>query len=178
MKRIVIILSPLLVIASPTPAAVSDSAAGGFSVVIERKIGPDSIERRQMLWALMITPSRWWSPAHTWSGDASALSLDPLAGGCWCEKLKDGGMAEHGRVILVEPQRRLLLRGELGPLLNLPATGKFELSIGATAGQTTATLRYAVGGYGLGDTAQFAKAVDGVLGEQTDRLAKAAATAP
>lgn len=177
MKRAALIF-PVLVIAAPAPAIVTDSGPGGFTIVAERKIGPDSADSRQKLWALLISPSRWWSPAHTWSGDASALSLDLAVGGCWCEKLKDGGMAEHGRVILIEPQHRLLLRGELGPLLNLPATGKLELSIGATAGQMTVTLRYAVGGYGLGDSAKFAKAVDAVLRDQADRLAKAVSTAP
>ena len=51
----------------------------------------------------------------------------------------------------------LTLRGGLGPLSSLPVTGVLEWTIGAKAGQTVVTLRYAVGGYRLGDAAKFAK---------------------
>jgi hypothetical protein len=164
-----------VVVAAPSGAAVLDSSPAGFTISVERKLGPDSAEARQALWALLIAPDRWWSSAHSWSGDASNMVLDPAVGGCWCEKLKDGGRVEHARVIAVEPQRRLLLRGSLGPLQNLAVTGVLDWSMGEKAGATTLTLRYAVGGYGLGNTAAFAKGVDGVLSEQVDRLVAAAA---
>lgn len=174
MNRLLPLAIPMLLAASPAVAAVVDSGPNGFTIAVERTLGPDSADARQALWALLVAPDRWWSAAHSWSGDASAMALDPAVGGCWCEKLPDGGRAEHGRVIAVEPQKRLLMRGSLGPLLNLAVTGVLEWSIGAKAGRTTVTLRYAVGGYGLGDTAKFAKAVDQVMGEQADRLAAAA----
>ena len=88
--------------------------------------------------------------------------------------LKDGGMVEHARVLLVEPQRRLLLRGELGPLQHMAVTGKMEMAVGATSGKTSVTFSYVVGGYGLRDSPGLAKAVDAVLSEQADRLVKAA----
>lgn len=165
---------PLALTASPAPAAVLDSGANGFTVSAERALGMDSAETRQTLWAMLITPSRWWSSAHSWSGDASNMTLDPVVGGCWCERLKDGGQVEHGRVVAIEPGRRLLMRSSLGPLLNLPVTGVLDWSIGERAGRTTITSRYAVGGYGLGNSAAFAKAVDGVISEQADRLVAAA----
>lgn len=171
MKRF--LLSLLVLAAAPSSAAVLDSGANGFTVAVERTLGPDSADARQTLWAMLVTPDRWWSPGHSWSGDASNMTLDPTVGGCWCEKLKDDGRVEHARVVTIEPQHRLLMRGSLGPLQNLPVTGILDWSIGAKAGRTTVTLRYAVGGYGLGNSAAFAKAVDGVVGEQADRLVAA-----
>ena len=41
----------------------------------------------------------WWDPSHTWSGSAKNLTFEPKAGGCFCEKLADGGSVQHGRVI-------------------------------------------------------------------------------
>jgi hypothetical protein len=161
-------------LAAPAGAAVLDSGPGGFTVSVERKLGPDSAEARQALWSLLIAPDRWWNPAHSWSGDVSNMSIDPVVGGCWCEKLKDDGKVEHARLIAVEPQHRLLMRGSLGPLQKLAVTGVLDWSIGVKAGATTVTLRYAVGGYGLGNATAFAAGVDGVLGEQADRLAAAA----
>jgi len=164
----------MLLLPSGVFATVVESDPGGFAVTVERTLGPDTPDARQALWSLLIAPDRWWSPAHTWSGDASNLSLEAKVGGCWCEKLKDGGMVEHARVLLVEPQHRLLLRGELGPLQHMAVTGKMEMAIGATSGKTSVTFSYAVGGYGLHDSPGLAKAVDAVLSEQADRLVKAA----
>lgn len=101
------------------------------------------------------------------------MTLDPTVGGCWCEKLKEGGRIEHARVFGIAPQERLLMRGGLGPLSSLPVTGVLEWTIGARAGQVVVTLRYAVGGYGLSGPANLAKAVDDVFNEQADRLAAA-----
>ena len=48
--------------------------------------------------------SSWWDPAHTYSGDANNLSLNPVPGGCFCERIpKAGGGVEHMRVAYVEP---------------------------------------------------------------------------
>jgi hypothetical protein len=156
--------------AMPAMAAVIDSGPNGFTVSVERKLGPDSPEAQQAAWSILISPDRWWSSAHSWSDDASNMTLDPAVGGCWCEKLKDGGRIEHGRIFGIAPQERLLMRGSLGPLSNLAVNGILEWTVGAKAGQTVVTLRYAVSGYGLGDATKFAKAVDGVFVEQADRL--------
>jgi len=165
-----------LLFAAPSgaTATVVESDPGGFTVTVERTMGPDAPDERQALWSLVIAPDRWWSPTHTWSGDASNLSLDARVGGCWCEKLKDAGMVEHARVLLVEPQHRLLLRGELGPLQHLAVMGKLDITVGTAAGKTTITFSYRVGGYGLQGSPGLAKAVNAVLSEQADRLVKAA----
>src|ERR1044072_9518323 len=37
----------------------------------------------------------WWNPEHTYSHDAKNLSIDARPGGCFCEKLTNGGGVEH-----------------------------------------------------------------------------------
>src|SRR5436189_3620279 len=58
----------------------------------------------------------WWNSQHTYSGDAKNLSIDARPGGCFCEKLPNGGGLEHARVIYVAPREVLRLSGALGPL--------------------------------------------------------------
>ncbi len=56
-------------------------------------------------------------------GSAANLSLEARAGGCWCERLADGGSVEHLRVLLVSPGRMLRMRGALGPFQGLAVDG-------------------------------------------------------
>ena len=53
---------------------------------------------------------------HTVSKDAANLSLELRAGGCFCERLKDGGSVQHLQVAYTAPWAGLRLRGALGPL--------------------------------------------------------------
>jgi uncharacterized protein YndB with AHSA1/START domain len=59
----------------------------------------------------LIRVALWWNPEHTWSGSARNLKLSPSAGGCFCEKLVDGGSVQHGRVIFAQPGKLLRLEG-------------------------------------------------------------------
>ncbi|MFO1328523.1 MAG: SRPBCC domain-containing protein [Rubrivivax sp.] len=121
-------------------------------------------------WAAMLQLPRWWQPRHTWSGDARNLSLDAVAGGCWCERWGDGASAQHGRVLQVLPGRRLVVQAALGPLLTLPALGVFALSAAAQDGRTTLRLSYRVSGAPELALDTLASPVDEVLGAQFARL--------
>lgn len=88
MKLMHQVRAPLfLALSIPAAAAVQDAKDGSFSTqsVILVDLKPAAAYR-----ALVRIPS-WWDPAHTWSGSAKSLSLDPKAGGCLCEKLAGGG---------------------------------------------------------------------------------------
>ena len=63
----------------------------------------------------------WWSKSHTYSGDASRLTLQLRAGGCLCERLDAGGGVEHMRVAFYQPGKRITLTGGLqgSAVLNL-----------------------------------------------------------
>ena len=50
--------------------------------------------------ALTDDVGRWWNPEHSYSGVAANFSIDARAGGCFCERLKDGSVA-HMTVVFV-----------------------------------------------------------------------------
>ena len=150
----------------PARAAVIDSGANGFSVVENAHIGatPDAV------YAALITPSRWWSSSHTFSHDASNLSLDATAGGCWCEKIPGQGSVQHLVVVYALSGHSLVMRGALGPLQELGVNGAMTIALKPAAGGTDLSLTYNVGGYLKNGLASWAGPVDGVLADQVLRL--------
>lgn len=123
-----------------------------------------------LVYAAMITPARWWSSDHTYSGNAANLKLEARAGGCWCETLPDGGSVEHLRVVYLSPGKSLRLRGALGPFQGLGVEGAMTWSLKSAAGGTDVSWTYAVGGYAKDGFEMLSKAADGVLGAQLERL--------
>ncbi len=105
-------------------AAVVQSARDGFEIAhsIETTATP------LHAYLAVTQPSRWWDPAHTWSGDADNLQLDARAGGCFCEKWK-GSSVEHLHVVWATPPTELRLQGGLGPLQALGADGLLRIVI-------------------------------------------------
>jgi hypothetical protein len=136
------------------------------------------------VYAEILQPAHWWSSDHTFSGNAANLLLDAHAGGCWCEKLPNGGSVEHLRVVFVAPGKTLRMRGALGPFQGLAVDGVMTWSVKSAAdGGTDISLTYAVGGYAKDGFDELSQAADHVLGEQLERLKKlvdgaAAARAP
>ncbi len=171
-------LAATLISATPAAAEVVSSDENGFSIRVEAS----TTASPEALFALFATPARWWSPLHTWSGDAAGMTIAPQsAGGCWCEALPMLGSVEHGHIIRWDPENtRILFRAELGPLQSLPVNGKLEwVAVGLPDGSTRVAMRYEVAGRGMADPAALAGAVDGVLAQQLARLiavADAAAT--
>jgi uncharacterized protein YndB with AHSA1/START domain len=152
--------------AAPSRGEVVQAAPGSFEVRFEGAVAATPAVAFQAMTEL----PRWWSPAHTWSGDAGNMRLDAVAGGCWCEAWGDGASVQHARVLSVLPGRMLLLRGSLGPLQDLPVTGLLKLQTQVQDGQTRLHLSYRVGGPGELALQKWAPVVDGVIGEQFQRL--------
>ncbi len=112
----------------------------------------------------------WWDPEHTYSGDSANLSLAATAGGCFCERIpKTGGSVEHLRVAYVDPGKRLVLTGALGPLLYEAVTGVMDVEVKRVAGGSQLTLDYKAAGFASGGAQKLAAAVDGVLAGQVKR---------
>jgi uncharacterized protein YndB with AHSA1/START domain len=131
----------------------------------------------QKVWAVLVTPARWWDAEHTWSGIPANMTLDAKAGGCWCEALPNGGSAQHMAVEFVDPAKTLRLRGALGPLGTLAVTGVMGFVIAPEGTGATVTLSYQVGGFVPVNLAPLAPQVDAVLSAQMTRL-KAEAEKP
>src|SRR5262245_14581362 len=103
-----------LVMLSGTPAESAPQVTPtGFLVKLEANINAPAAKVYD---ALVGQIGLWWNPEHTYSHDAKNLSIDPRPGGCFCEKLPEGGGVEHLRVIYVAPREVLRLSGGLGPL--------------------------------------------------------------
>ena len=126
---------------------------------------PDDVYRR-----LVHNVGEWWNPAHTFSGDAHALTIDNRAPGCFCERLPNLGTARHMEVVRASPGEKLVMLGALGPLQPMAVTGAMTIDLSPDAGSTKLVLTYAVGGYFPAGLSTWAAPVDSVLTEQLTRL--------
>jgi len=115
---------------------------------------------------------RWWDPAHTYSGRSANLSLEPRAGGCFCERLDGGGSVQHLTVGFLQPGRTVRLLGGLGPLQSLAASGALTWQFEPVAEQTRVTWTYRVTGLEPDGVAAMASAVDQVISGQLVRLGR------
>src|SRR5450755_2670468 len=84
---------------------VADASAGGFTVKSSWTV---AAEPSVVYQKFVGNVGDWWNPAHTYSGDAHNLSLDPASrGGCLCEKLPNNGSVRHLEVVFVSPGKVL-----------------------------------------------------------------------
>jgi hypothetical protein len=148
---------------------VVDSAASGFTVENRVRVAAKPAEAYA---ALVERVSDWWDPEHSWSGDAKNLSIEPRAGGCFCETLPGGGSVEHMEVAYVDPGELLRMRGALGPLQGMAVAGSMTFAFTEAEGATTITLTYTVGGYRPEGLESLAPVVDSVLNGQLSRLGR------
>ena len=122
------------------------------------------------VWATLTKPGDWWNSEHSYSHNSQNMTITATAGGCFCEKWA-GGSVEHMRVVYVVPGKVLKMEGGLGPLQDMGVAGVMSFTLTATIdGGTAVTLNYAVGGYSARGFDGLAKAVDGVLAEQMNRM--------
>ena len=154
--------------ASPVHGAVLGSSAGGFMVREEVELAGSPATA----WKRLIDIASWWNPEHTYSGHSANLTLTLQPGGCWCEKLDNGGFVRHLEVVLVIPEKTLRLTGGLGPLQAMGATGALTFTLrSASPTATTVIAEYSVVGYSRDGLSCVAAAVDQVLAEQLQRFA-------
>lgn len=151
---------------APAHAEVGEAAPLGFVVSGEVTVAAEPAA----VWAALVEPAKWWNSQHSWSGDAANLTLDPRAGGCFCEKLPGGGSVEHMRVIYAAPGEMLRLSGALGPLQGQALSGTLTIELAAEADGTHIKWISVVGGFAAFDDAEIPAAVDYVIGEQMGRL--------
>jgi uncharacterized protein YndB with AHSA1/START domain len=150
----------------PARADVLDSAAGGFTVKIAVTIHAAPHE----VYTHLLHVADWWDSAHTFSGDAHNLTLDASPTGCLCEKFPKGGGAHRMEVVLVDPDKAIVLRGGLGPLLRMGASGSMTFALTATPDGAKVEVTFAASGYSPAGMNTLAAPVDGVLTEQVNRL--------
>jgi uncharacterized protein YndB with AHSA1/START domain len=159
----------MLAAAAPAAAEMKPAFPAGFEVENRVTVPVPPAEA----WAAMARIGEWWPSDHSWSGSAANMTLDPRAGGCFCEALPDsGGSVEHGRVVFAQPDRLLRLRAALGPLQSEAVVGTLTFTFTPTGqGGTEIVMNYLVGGLIRGPGPEgFAPIVDRVMALQLDGL--------
>lgn len=169
----------VFLVAGAGSGEVVDSSESGFTSrnSIQVSASPDAVYD-----ALVDDVHKWWDAEHTYTGDSANMSIEAVAGGCFCESLPDntnggsglnGGSVQHMEVVYVEPGRSLRMRGGLGPLQAMGVAGAMTFDLEASGEGTEITLTYAVGGYapGEGGLGALAGVVDGVVRGLLESLA-------
>ena len=159
------ILCAMLV--APLRGEVLESSAAGFAV---RNTAAINAPPAKVYAALTDKVGGWWDPAHTFSQDARNLSLDAKPGGCFCERLPDGGGVQHMSVVYASPGKLLRLTGAIGPMQEAALAGTMTWSLSQTGSGTTVELIYTVGGFRVGGFRDLPTVVDRVLRGQLGRL--------
>ena len=113
----------------------------------------------------------WWDPHHSYSGAGKNLSIDLVAGGCYCEKW-EGGSVEHGRVIAFLPDKLVRLQAALGPLQKMAVNAVLDIAVKAEGEGTTISFTYLVNGSSASDLDKIAPGVDAVLMGNLQRLGR------
>ena len=165
MKHLVLVSLCAAGLATVAHAEVKRAAADGF--LVEHQLTIAAPPKR--VFEAVVKPGAWWSDAHTWSGHASNLTIDPKAQGCFCETWSDGSV-EHGHVTHVERDKLLRLDATLGPLQEMALSAVLTFALTAKEDTTVLVVTYR----GSGDSGHkldaIATPVDAVLGEQLGRL--------
>ncbi|WP_267225715.1 SRPBCC family protein [Dyella silvae] len=158
-------LVPLLSLATAAQAEVKEASPDHLLIQDHRTVHvpPDK------LYATLVDIGHWWNGKHTYSGDAAHLSIQPEAGGCFCERWDNQSVA-HGRVIWASPAHLLRLDTALGPLQSLAVQGVMTFTLKPAADGTALQFEYRVNGSSASGLDKLAPSVDGVLMEQLQRL--------
>ncbi len=164
-------LAVLLTLLPAMSGAEVRTAAPDSMVIEHRYTVPVPPDRA---WEVLVHPERYWPDDHTWSGKATNMSLDPQAGGCFCERWQ-GGSAEHGRIIMSLPGSLLRFRGSLGPFQDMAVSGVLTVKLAAVEGGTEAIVTYRLSGDASHRLDAAAPVVDKVIGLQFGNFATLAA---
>ena len=165
-KRLLLpIAIPILAFAATAWAGTSEVTSASFVSSFHEELDATP----EQAWQALVHIGGWWSGAHTYSGSADNLSLEPTAGGCWCERW-GGNSVQHGRVLVAMPGKLLRVDGALGPLQAMGATGVLSFRLSPRAGGSTLDVSYLVRATPDAALEKVAPAVDHVLDEQVKRL--------
>jgi uncharacterized protein YndB with AHSA1/START domain len=159
-----------LFIAGAAAAEVRETGPGHF--VLQGEVTTSAPPEEA--WRAFQRIGRWWSSAHTYSGDARNLRLDPRAGGCWCEHWAGQSVA-HGRVLLnmeAERVRTARFDAPLGPLQEMGVAAILTFTLTPHNQGTKIAVTYRVNGDSSLGLGQVAPLVDAVLIEQLGRLGR------
>ena len=161
----------LATIASSAQTAVIKSAPDGFVSDSSAVIGV----KPARMWRALTNWSNWWDKAHSYSGKAEAIHLDPRGGGLLLERW-DKNSVQHAVVLSAVAPSSLRMSGGFGPLQALPVNAILEFSLRGEGSGTRLTMTYRVAGTAANNLDTLAVPVDSVMSEGFSRLLNYAAT--
>ena len=161
----------LATIASSAQTAVIKSAPDGFVSESSAVIGV----KPARMWRALTNWSNWWDKAHSYSGKAEAIHLDPRGGGLLLERW-DKNSVQHAVVLSAVAPSSLRMSGGFGPLQALPVNAILEFSLRGEGSDTRLTMTYRVAGTAANNLDTLAVPVDNVMSEGFSRLLNYAAT--
>lgn len=170
------IVAGVLLLAASSPAAAEVVSAIGTGFEVRNAVDVPLLP--QEAFAAFGRVESWWGQDHTYSGKSANLRMALSAGGCFCESLPDGGGIEHLRVTYVDPSKRVVLTGALGPLLYEAVAGVMDVTVAAVPGGSRVTMTYKAAGFASANAATMAPLVDKVLAEQLNRYRDFASPEP
>lgn len=171
LTRLAFALALWTVLALPAHAEVKEAGPDHLLVQDTREIHASP----EKLYATLVSIGHWWNSEHTYSNDASHLSIQPEAGGCFCERWAKQSVA-HGHVIWANPGHLLRLDTALGPLQNMAVQGVMTFTLKPTPNATTLQFEYRVNGSSVSGLDKLAAPVNDVLMDQLQRLQRYAET--
>lgn len=161
----VLVLFLLATFTASANADVIAASSGHYTLRHEAvsPLAPDAI------WNRLVHPETWWSPAHSYSGDAANLSLDLRAGGLWKEEW-NGGAVAHGTVLYINPGEQLRLSAPFGPLQSMAVNVVWTITVLPEGSGSRVIFDEVANGSDASNLDKIAGAVDGVKAEAIARL--------
>ncbi len=167
LPRVASLLLLVLFTAAPARADVVDAGPAGFTIRTSSDLA--AIPKAAYV-AFIVWVGSWWDAAQTVSGESRNLSIDARVGGCFCERLPNGGSVQHMTIVLLQPERTIRMVGAIGPLQELAAIGTMTWSFTPTSSATRVEMTYAVAGYAKEGLVPVARSIDAALTEQVRRF--------
>jgi len=173
MKQVLLPLLFFMLVPGQLWADVINSSEHGFELRIEKTVNSDAMT----IYRQFIRIGEWWDPEHTWFGKAENLTIEPRAGGCFCEK-STAREVLHMTVSYVDPGKEIRMIGGLGPLQMMGVHGGWSWQFKALPeNRTNVILNYQVVGFLPGGLDSLAEVVNGVQTNQVERLVSVIASA-
>ena len=127
----------VLLAATSVSAEVMSRGDTGFNLRITGEVSAGPAEAYEQFLRI----NEWWRESHTWYGDADNLSIEPRAGGCFCE-ISGNNEVLHMLVTYVKPGEEVKMVGGLGPLQMMGIHGGMSWRFEAIEGGTRIVQTY------------------------------------
>ena len=155
----------LFLLSAAALADVISKGDTGFTLVITGEVKTTPVEAYDQF----IRIEEWWLKGHTWYGKSENLSIEPRAGGCFCEISGDNQVL-HMLVSYVQPGVELKMVGGLGSLQMMGVHGGMSWRFEPMADGTRIIQPYNVTGYAPGGLKDVADIVDSIQTSQLNAL--------